>query len=106
MNTPDQSPVVRRPLLPLVQAFLVCRAVCEDRHTGGFVLVEPFNGIALHFFPAGFPLSRYAHLVGGHGAYQLALALQNDEGAQVWGWAWPEPIRYTEPLAPYRVTLP
>jgi hypothetical protein len=91
--------------LPLAQAFVVCRTVYQDRRTGEFLLVGPFNGVALHSCPAGFRLSPYAHLTGGRGTYDLALELRDAGGEAAWGWRWPEPISHTDRLEPYRVSL-
>ena len=69
MSAGERHSVPRKPPLPLAQAFLVCRAIYEDQRTGEFVLVGPFNGISLNFFPAGFPLGGphklYAYHVTG-----------------------------------------
>jgi hypothetical protein len=97
--------VPRKVPLPLAQAFVVCRTVYQDRRTGEFLLVGPFNGITLHYFPSGFRLSLYAHLTGGHGTYDLALELRDDEDQAVWGWQLPEPIRHDDPLLPHRISL-
>jgi len=93
------------PPLPLAQAFVVCREIYEDRRTGEHLLIGPFNGIGLNFFPAGFRMSLYAHLTGGHGIYQLALELRDMDGEAIWQWQWPEPTRYDHPLEPHRVVL-
>jgi hypothetical protein len=90
---------------PRAQSFVVCEAIFEDRRTHKCILVGPCGGLALGFFPAGFRLSLYADLCGGHGTYELALELRDDDLEVVWGWRWPEPIRHDDPLEPYHVIL-
>jgi hypothetical protein len=90
---------------PVAQAFVCCRVIYEDRRTRECILVGPFGGLALSFFPAGYRLSLYADLCGGHGAYELALELRDEDLETVWGWRWPEPIRHGNPLEPHHVIL-
>jgi hypothetical protein len=90
---------------PRVQSFVVCEAIYEDRRTQKCILVGPFGGLALNFFPAGFRLSLYADLCGGHGTYQLALESRDEDLEAVWKWQWPEPTRYEDPLYPRHVIL-
>ena len=48
-------------------------------------------------------MSLYANLTGGRGTYRLAFRLLDDEDEVPWGYAWPEPVEYHDPLEPYRV---
>jgi hypothetical protein len=90
---------------PRAQTFVACRVIYEDRRTRECILVAPFGGLALSFFPGRFRLSLYADLCGGHGTYELALELRDEELEAVWDWRLPEPIRYEDPLEPYHFIL-
>jgi hypothetical protein len=90
---------------PRAQSFVVCRAIYEDRRTGECLLIGPFGGIALHFFPAGFRFSLYADICGGHGPFELALELRDQDLATVWNWRWPQPFHHANPLEPRHVIL-
>jgi hypothetical protein len=90
---------------PRVQTFVACRQIYEDRRTRECILIGPFGGVALNFFPAGFRLSLYADLCGARGAFELSLELRDDELETVWGWRWPEPFRHDNPLEPHHVIL-
>ena len=99
------TPTPRKPPLPAAQAFVVCRDIYEDVLTREMLLIAPFSRITLPFFPAAFQLSLFAHLSGGHGTYVLGLELRDDAGSVSWGWQWPEPLHYPDPLEPYRINL-
>ncbi len=90
---------------PRVQSFVVCETIYEDKSTQKCILVAPFGGLTLSLFPSAFRLSIYADLCSGHGAYELALELRNHDFEAVWGWRWPEPILYNNPLEPHHVIL-
>jgi hypothetical protein len=90
---------------PVAQAFVCCRVIYEDRRTREVILVGPFGGLTLSFFPAGYRLSLYADLCGGHGAYELAPEPRDEELETVWGWRWPELICHGNPLEPHHVIL-
>jgi hypothetical protein len=89
----------------LAQAFVVCRTIYEDRRTHEHILVGPFSGITLTFFPAAFRFSIYAHLADAQGVYHLRLELRDSAGDTPWAYDWPEPIRHPNPLEPHRITL-
>src|SRR5580692_8908599 len=91
--------------LPRAQTFVACESIYEDRRTGKCILVAPIGGISLNFFPAGFRLALYADRCGGHGQYQLALELRDEDIQTVWGCKWAGPIRHDNPLEPHHVIL-
>jgi hypothetical protein len=90
--------VQRKPPLPTAQAFLVCKAVHQDPTTRMYSLEKICDAIGLNFFPAGYPVSVYAYLTGGHGVYELALELRDAEGTPVWAGRWSDPLEYCDPL--------
>jgi hypothetical protein len=95
----------RKPPHPLAQAFVLCRMIYEDRRTGEILLVGPFSGIELNFFPAGYRFALYSQLSSGHGSYRLGLQLRDAELEVRWSWQWPEPQHIEDPLEPFRVIL-
>jgi hypothetical protein len=90
---------------PLAQAFVVCREIFDDPRRREFILVGPFSGINAPKLPLNFTLSIYAHVTGGHGAYDMGLELRDGDESPLWKWNWPEPIRLDDPLMPHRLVL-
>jgi hypothetical protein len=91
--------------LPRAQAFVACRQIFESPLSNECVLVAPFSSLGLNFFPISYKLSLYADLCGGHGTYQFALELRNQDLETVWACQYSQPIRQDDPLAPHKVIL-
>jgi hypothetical protein len=74
--------VAQKPPPPLAQSFLICREIFQDRQSGEYMLLSPFNSMTLPGFPAMFRLSLFIQLTGCHGTYQIKLRMQ-DQGDDV-----------------------
>ena len=79
------------------QAFVACRDIIKDQYTSTFLLVGPFQEIALDTFPAQFCLSLYVQLLGGTGTDALDVQLRGGDGQVVWQGPWPESPGAAEP---------
>ncbi len=95
----------RTSLLPLAQAFVVCREIIQDCRSHDFVLIAPFSAVHFVAFPGSLRMSIYAHLTCGHGDYAVALQLRDGDDEVVWAWNCPQPIRLDSPLEQHRFTL-
>jgi hypothetical protein len=90
----------RRTPIPLVQAFLACSDIFEDARSGRLLLVAPFSAVKFRRFPAELRLSLYIRLIGGHGAYALAVQVQDPEDQVVWDGPLPQPVSCADPCGP------
>lgn len=99
------EPVPRQPPLPLVHAFLACREIFQDRHTGAHIVVGPTSHVPAALFPTHVRLSFLVEVSGGHGTYLPRLALAGDADEEVWGWTAPDPFAIPNPLIPHLVTF-
>ena len=79
------------------QAFVACREIIQDQYTSTFLLVGPFQEIALDTFPAQFCLSLYVELLGETGTDGLDVQLRDGDGQVVWQEPWPESPGAAEP---------
>jgi hypothetical protein len=95
----------RRLPLPVASAFVICNDIWKDKRTGLYLLVGPINRVPIPEFPANVRVSVYVHLTGGHGQYQLTLALRDSQDEVVWQWTPSEPLRHDDPLAPHQVSF-
>ena len=57
------------PPQPYVQAFVVCREIFEDHHSGDYLLFAPRRRFQLSEFPGSIEFAVYAHLTELHGKY-------------------------------------
>src|SRR5688572_22038565 len=73
---------------PTAQSFVVCREVIHDKRTGQHVLLAPLSRLPLpvEAFPAQVTVSVYAQITGGHGHYEVGLALRNLDEEVLWKW--------------------
>lgn len=90
---------------PVVEAFLVCSEIWEDKHTGRMMLVAPTIHVSLPEIPAAVRLSVYARMTGGHGEYQLRLSLRDEDDDSVWDCRPHDKLAHADPLAPHQVTF-
>ena len=79
------------------QEFVACREIIKDQYTSTFLLVGPFQEIALDTFPAQFCLSLYVELLGETGTDGLDVQLRDGDGQVVWQAPWPESPGVAEP---------
>ena len=92
----------QRPPQPYVQAFVVCREIFEDHHTGEYLLFAPRSAFRLPEFPASIKFAVYAHLTELHGKYRLELRLEDSEGEILWAVRADPPVKHEDPLMPHR----
>jgi hypothetical protein len=90
--------------LPLVQSFLVCRDIFQDRQTGEYLLLGPCTGMTLPGFPVAVNVALYIKLTGGHGTYHLEVQLRDHEGGLVGSCPDKEPLHLTDPLASFQIS--
>ncbi len=94
---------MRKPPQPLVQSFLVCREIFQDKQTGEYLLLGPVSGLTLSAFPAALRLSLYIRLTGAHGSYRLAVQLRDQDGGKVGECPGPDNVHPSDPLAPCQI---
>jgi len=87
---------------PYVQAFVICREIFEDHHTGDYLLFAPRSAFKLAKFPGSVAFAVYAHLTELHGKYVLELRLEDSEGDTLWAVRADPPIKHDDPLMPHR----
>jgi hypothetical protein len=95
----------RRIPAPQAQAFVVCRQITHDPHTGEIVIVGPVSHVPITDCPAVIVLAVYAHATGSHGTYRLAFELRDADGDTVWRWQPVDPLHHADPLTPMQVTF-
>jgi hypothetical protein len=81
------------------KAFVLCRQIIEDRHTGEYVLLVPTADIAVAGFPAILTLSVFARWTSAHGVYEIEVQVQDLEGHVVCGLRQEKPLECQNPLA-------
>jgi hypothetical protein len=91
-----------KPPQPYVQAFVVCREIFEDHHTGDYLLFAPRSAFRLPEFPASIKFAVYAHLTELHGKYSLELRLEDSQGEVLWAVRADPPVKHEDPLMPHR----
>ncbi len=92
----------QRPPQPYVQAFVICREIFEDHHTGEYLLFAPRSAFRVAEFPGSIKFAVYAHLSELHGKYRLELRLEDSEGIVLWAVRADPPIKHEDPLMPHR----
>jgi hypothetical protein len=90
------------PPQPYVQAFVVCREIFEDHHSGEYLLFAPRSAFRLAEFPGSIKFAVYAHLTELHGKYQLELRLEDSQGDVLWAVRADPPVKHDDPLMPHR----
>ena len=97
--------MAERPPTPLVQAFVVCRAMFENPNDHEFVLVAPCSSVDVQSFPAQGRRSVYAQLADAEGRYEMEMRLVDQDGEEVWNWRCPGPVCAADRLLPHRIAL-
>jgi hypothetical protein len=92
----------QHPPQPYVQAFVVCREIFEDHHTGEYLLFAPRSAFRLAEFPGLIRFAVYAHLTELKGKYQLELRFEDSEGEILWAVRADPPVKHEDPLMPHR----
>ncbi len=87
---------------PYVQAFVVCREIFEDHHTGEYLLFAPRSAFRVSAFPGSIKFAVYAHLTELHGKYRLELRLEDSQGDLLWAVRADPPVKHDDPLMPHR----
>jgi hypothetical protein len=90
------------PPQPYVQAFVVCREIFEDHHSGDYLLFAPRSAFRLAEFPGSIKFAVYAHLTELHGKYRLELRLEDSQGEVHWAVRADPPVKHEDPLMPHR----
>ena len=67
------------PPQPFTQAFVVCREIFEDNHSGDYILFAPRSAFRLAQLPGSIRFAVYAHLTELHGKYILELRLEDSQ---------------------------
>jgi hypothetical protein len=92
----------KRPPQPGAQAFVVCREIFEDHHSGEYILFAPRSAFRLPKLPGSIDFGVYAHLTELHGEYVLELRLEDSQGDIVWAVRADPPVAHDDPLMPHR----
>jgi len=90
------------PPQPAAQAFVVCREIFEDHHSGDYILFAPRSAFRMAKLPGSIQFAVYAHLTELHGKYVLELRLEDSKGDILWGVRADPPIKHDDPLMPHR----
>jgi hypothetical protein len=90
------------PPQPFTQAFVVCREIFEDTHSGDYILFAPRSAFRLPQFPGSIRFAVYAHLTELHGKYSLELRLEDSQGDTLWDVRADPPVKHDDPLMPHR----
>jgi hypothetical protein len=91
-----------KPPQPYVQAFVVCREIFEDHHTGEYLLFAPRSAFRLAEFPGLIRFAVYAHLTELQGKYRLELQFEDSQGETLWAVRADPPVKHEDPLMPHR----
>jgi hypothetical protein len=92
----------KSPPQPAAQAFVVCREIFEDNHSGEYILFGPRSAFRLPKLPGSIRFAAYAHLTELHGQYVLELRLEDSRGEILWDVRAEPPIKHDDPLMPHR----
>jgi hypothetical protein len=90
------------PPQPFTQAFVVCREIFEDNHSGDYILFAPRSAFRLAQFPGSIRFAVYAHLTELQGKYILELRLEDSHGDILWDVRADPPVKHDDPLMPHR----
>jgi hypothetical protein len=99
------EPAPRNPPLPVVQTFLSCTQIFQDRTSGTLILIGPTMFVPAPQYPCHARLSFFAEFTGCHGAYLASLVLRDSKDQIVWGFTGTDPFEQEDPLIPHRHTF-
>lgn len=95
----------RKSPLPVVQTFLSCNQIFQDRLSGTLILIGPTMFLSAPQYPCHARMSFFAEFTGCHGSYVASLVLRDNKDQLVWGFSGTDPFEQDDPLVSHRHTF-
>ena len=94
-----------KPPTPVMQTFLICREIFQDKWSHHYILVGPSLEFVSQTFPGVTATALYVQVSSCHGRYRPELQLQDFNGQVVWSEALDPPFDAPDPLRTYTLTF-